>query len=362
MLGHQQIAAATRIGMLTRERDTAAACGQALQELGRALPFDAATLLGIDPVSGAHVQIAGVNYTAATSQSLAVEFVSTPWYANVVRQELPPSISEDADDPGPRFRHGWFYAERVRPAGFRDGLTGALRHEGRLVGLIHLSAEGAGVYGTEARQLLASILPALGVLTDPTAHAGGLHDLPAGAAANLVTDDRVIGLPGRAPAGVLDDEDFRHLVDVFTLSRGVRLRALWPVGPGWCRVVLQRCTAGPSARRAVLVHEERVELPYGLSPRELEVLTRAARGQTNQAIAQALFLSPRTVHSHIEHLLRKTGCACRAEATALAVRDGVLRPTPEDVAYFVERAPTGRGQDGRSSTTSGKAEDGGCRR
>jgi DNA-binding CsgD family transcriptional regulator len=342
MLSHQQIAAATRIGMLTRERDTASACGQALRELGRALPFDAVTLLGIDPVSGTHVQIAGVGYTAETSQALAAEFVSTPWYANVVRQELPRSISEDADDPGPRFRHGWFYAERVRPAGFRDGLTGALRHDGRLVGLIHLSAEGADTYDTEARQLLASILPALGILTDPTAQAE--DDLPPGAGANLVTAEGVIELPGRAPAGALQNEDFIRLVEVFALSRGLRLRALWPVGAEWHRVVLRRCSVGPGAatRTAVLVHEERAELPYGLSPRELEVLTRAARGQTNQAIAQALFLSPRTVHSHIEHLLRKTGCASRAEATALAVRDGVLRPAPEDLEYFVERAPAAR--------------------
>lgn len=118
MLSHRQIAAATRIGMLTRERDTVTACAQALDELGRALPFDAVTLLAIDPVSQDHVQVAGVGYTAATSQALAAEFVSTPWYANVVGQELPRSISEDADDPGPRFRQGWFYADRVRPAGF----------------------------------------------------------------------------------------------------------------------------------------------------------------------------------------------------------------------------------------------------
>ncbi|AXE90590.1 Transcriptional regulatory protein DegU [Streptomyces sp. Go-475] len=77
-------------------------------------------------------------------------------------------------------------------------------------------------------------------------------------------------------------------------------------------------------------------MPYGLSPRELEVLTRAATGQTNQAIAQALFLSPRTVHSHVEHLLRKTGCVSRAQATALAVRDGLLRPDPDHLARFVE--------------------------
>ena len=47
--------------------------------------------------------------------------------------------------------------------------------------------------------------------------------------------------------------------------------------------------------------------------------------------------SPRTVHSHIEHLLRKTGAASLAEATALAVRDGLLRPAPDHLAFFVER-------------------------
>ncbi|WP_330350732.1 helix-turn-helix transcriptional regulator [Streptomyces sp. NBC_00582] len=337
MFGHRQIAAAARIGMLTRERDTAGACAEAVEELGRALPLDAVTLLSRDPVSRTHVQIAGVGYTAETSQALAAEFVATPWYGNVVGRDLPMSISEDADDdPGPRFRHGWFYAERVRPTGFRDGLTGALRHDGRLVGLVHLSTEGRDVYDTEARRLLASLLPALGALADPA----DLRDLAAGVRAGLFTADGVVDLPGRERAEVLHDPDFRRLAEAFQASGGLRLRVLWPVGATWCRVVLRRRTGGPApVREAALVTEVPVDLPYGVSPRELEVLTRAATGQTNQAIAQALYLSPRTVHSHIEHLLRKTGCASRAEATALAVRDGVLRPAPEHLAHFVEHVP-----------------------
>ncbi|MDX3249043.1 hypothetical protein [Streptomyces sp. ME18-1-4] len=47
------------------------------------------------------------------------------------------------------------------------------------------------------------------------------------------------------------------------------------------------------------------------------------------------------MHSHVEHLLRKPGSASRAEATALALRDGPLRPTTEDLEYFVERIPPG---------------------
>ncbi|MDK1342103.1 LuxR C-terminal-related transcriptional regulator [Streptomyces sp. 378] len=341
MLSHHQIAAATRIGMLTRERDTASACAQALQELARALPLDAATLLALDPLTGTHVQVAGIGYTTETSQALAAEFVTTPWYRNVVRRALPPSISadtEDPEEPGPRFRNGWFYAERVRPAGFRDGVTGALRHHDRRVGLIHLNTESAGTYDTEARHLLASVIPALASFADPVAHAGELHGLPERGAASLVTAGSVIDLPGRDRARVLGDAEFQGLLRAFAGTGGHRLRLLWPVEGAWYRVTLHRHRPGPGITPdAVLTHETPTELPYGLSPRELEVLTRAATGQTNQAIAQALFLSPRTVHSHIEHVLRKTGAASRAEATALAVRDGLLRPGPDHLAFFVER-------------------------
>jgi DNA-binding CsgD family transcriptional regulator len=341
MLSHHQLAAATRIGMLTRERDTASACDQALRELSRALPLDAATLLAIDPLSGAHVQVAGIGYTAEISDALAAEFVTTPWYRNVVGRELPPSISEDSEDPeelGPRFRQGWFYAERVRPAGFRDGITGALRHRDRLVGLVHLNTESADAYDIEARRLLASVIPAFAALADPVARAGDAHGLPERGAAGLVTADATIDLPGRDRARVLGDPEFRGLLLAFAGTDGHRLRLLWPMEGDWYRVTLHRHRPDAALTAdAVLVHETLTELPYGLSPRELEVLTRAATGQTNQAIAQALFLSPRTVHSHIEHLLRKTGAASRAEATALAVRDGLLRPAPDHLAFFVER-------------------------
>ncbi|MET9457988.1 hypothetical protein ABZY05_23385 [Streptomyces canus] len=43
------------------------------------------------------------------------------------------------------------------------------------------------------------------------------------------------------------------------------------------------------------------------------------------------------MHSHIDHPLRKTGVASRAEATALAVLDGLLRLARDQLAFFVER-------------------------
>lgn len=42
-----------------------------------------------------------------------------------------------------------------------------------------------------------------------------------------------------------------------------------------------------------------------LSPRELEILDAMARGLSNHAIASQLFLSPRTVESHVRAILVK---------------------------------------------------------
>ncbi|MDQ6877169.1 MAG: LuxR C-terminal-related transcriptional regulator [Candidatus Dormibacteraeota bacterium] len=51
----------------------------------------------------------------------------------------------------------------------------------------------------------------------------------------------------------------------------------------------------------------------GLSKRELEVARFVASGMTSRAIAERLFLSERTVESHLEHILTKLGFSSRAQ-------------------------------------------------
>ena len=51
----------------------------------------------------------------------------------------------------------------------------------------------------------------------------------------------------------------------------------------------------------------------GLSKRELEVAGLVAAGMTSRAIAERLFLSERTVESHLEHILTKLGFSSRAQ-------------------------------------------------
>ena len=60
-----------------------------------------------------------------------------------------------------------------------------------------------------------------------------------------------------------------------------------------------------------------------LSRREVEVLELVARGLANQAIAERLFLSVKTVQNRVSDLLAKTGSTSRAELVARARDAGV---------------------------------------
>ncbi|WP_224497154.1 LuxR C-terminal-related transcriptional regulator [Bradyrhizobium septentrionale] len=64
--------------------------------------------------------------------------------------------------------------------------------------------------------------------------------------------------------------------------------------------------------------------PYNLSLREIQILHLVTSGASNPNIAEQLFVSPRTVSTHIEHILAKMGCDSRTRLAALAVSEGLL--------------------------------------
>ena len=57
----------------------------------------------------------------------------------------------------------------------------------------------------------------------------------------------------------------------------------------------------------------------GLSARERELVTLVAQGRTNAQIAAQLYISVRTVSSHLDRIRDKTGCRRRADLTRLAL-------------------------------------------
>jgi HD-GYP domain-containing protein (c-di-GMP phosphodiesterase class II) len=73
------------------------------------------------------------------------------------------------------------------------------------------------------------------------------------------------------------------------------------------------------------VASRRPKHPGGLSRREVEVLRLASKGMTTKAIADRLFISPKTADHHIQHVYTKIGVSTRAAAALWAMQNAVVQ-------------------------------------
>lgn len=64
-----------------------------------------------------------------------------------------------------------------------------------------------------------------------------------------------------------------------------------------------------------------------LSPREMEVLGLISQSMTNEEIAEKLFLSPKTVKTHLRNIYEKAGIRNRVEAALMYTRHALLSHT-----------------------------------
>jgi len=166
--------------------------------------------------------------------------------------------------------------------------SGALRLLNPLAAAHHERPDGSGYH----KSLAASALePAAQVLTATDVYVG-------------LTSDRA-----DRPALPADDA----AAELLTLAaRG----SLDPTATG---AVLE--AAGHSAR--VTTAARRAQ-PGGLTEREAEVLRLAARGLTTKAIAEQLFISPKTADHHIQHVYTKIGVSTRAAAALWAMQQALV--------------------------------------
>jgi DNA-binding NarL/FixJ family response regulator len=63
--------------------------------------------------------------------------------------------------------------------------------------------------------------------------------------------------------------------------------------------------------------------PFGLTPRERQVLVLVARGCTNREIGAELFMAEKTASVHVSRILGKLDVRSRTEAAAVAHRLGL---------------------------------------
>jgi DNA-binding NarL/FixJ family response regulator len=63
-----------------------------------------------------------------------------------------------------------------------------------------------------------------------------------------------------------------------------------------------------------------------LTPREIEVLKSLALGNDTNQIAESLYISPRTAHTYIKHIISKLGANNRTDAMMKAIQRGIIEP------------------------------------
>jgi len=128
-----------------------------------------------------------------------------------------------------------------------------------------------------------------------------------------------------------------HAVSVGEVLAATRLVAELEaeLGDGWLVEVSTTTATGQALARerfgtdrvgADRVGADRVESAEGLTPREAEVLTHIAAGESNAEIAAALVVSEATVKTHINHIFSKTGLRDRAQLVGYAFRNGLAFP------------------------------------
>lgn len=82
--------------------------------------------------------------------------------------------------------------------------------------------------------------------------------------------------------------------------------------------------------RSARAHGAEQEPWHPLTAREFEVARKISEGQTNAEIAGELFLSPKTVSAHVEHILAKLGVSRRTEIASWVTT--IARPEPAGTA------------------------------
>jgi DNA-binding NarL/FixJ family response regulator len=114
------------------------------------------------------------------------------------------------------------------------------------------------------------------------------------------------------------EEAVEHLIAAHRTARRLGAR------PTVQRVTTSLSALGERAERRLSRRVLVQAANSSLTRREIEVVRLVAMGHTSREIARELFLSPRTVESHVASILLKLDCRSRADAARRASELGLL--------------------------------------
>ncbi|MGY1634968.1 response regulator transcription factor [Geodermatophilus sp. SYSU D01186] len=303
-----------------------------LEVLRGLVPFDAAWLAVADPMSSSYTSVASADLDERTLQYLSGPTVAQDIEVTHTDGARPPLSPSDLPYPAADLRT---WAECFIPAGFHEALGVALfdggqRHVGHLA-LLFSSKEPPPLV---VRHRLHQLVPVLAHGSDPLRSLAAAARVVRGAAAGAVLcrDGATRPLPGLDGDALLAEGSPVVSIARSCIDDGrVFASFLWPRGgrhapDGHVRVtVLASPGEAPTSLLGTVVLSAVTDL-RGLTPRELEVLGLLVDGCSNQQIARALVVAPRTVAAHLEHILVKLDAPTRTLAAVRAEREGLYVP------------------------------------
>ncbi len=306
--------------------------------LKRAVPFDAACWHTLDPATLLETSHLTLNLPVENSVATEIEYLEQDYnqFATLARSRRRSGVLSEATGGVPeRSRR---YRELIRPFGLEGELRAALVAAGTAWGAIGLLRAGGDFTADEARFLSAVSGPlAEGIRRALLLQAATAEDLATGPGLVLLDEGHRLEAMTPPAARLLEE-----LVDapgagaqsplpyvVHAVARRAQLEAKG--GPPararvrrrdgrWLSLYGSLIQEGPKARTAVIIEEAEgagvapvLELAYGLSSRESEVVQLLLRGLSTKEVAAAPYISPYTVQEHCKAIFEKVGVRSRRE-------------------------------------------------
>lgn len=281
-----------------------------------------------DPIRRCHVAVANHGYPDTVMDHLNTWFIDhDPLFETMRARGLGALRWRDF----PEYRDTYSVQGVFAPAGFDEGLSARLiTADGTYAGTIHVNCDDArypsdadvgeinALRAQMAEHLDFSVRPRM--VADLLAPQAQAWAVDAGGRAHLLslgdTFDRPI------------DRDLVADMALAAHTPGLGFRpeaTRWHDGTGWLHV--RHIATAPRYRHdsldaLVLVTAD--PLPFAITPRELDALTLAIQGLTNNQIAAQLFISVRTAGHHLESAMAKLGAGNRAACVSQAVSWGLV--------------------------------------